>query len=58
MTGLKPSLNFFGDFLEISCGLGSNHSAGLRAHLRYPDAASVLYRRLLREVPDAEAYVL
>ena len=27
-------------------------------HLRYPDAASVLYRRLLREVPDAEAYVL
>jgi phenylpropionate dioxygenase-like ring-hydroxylating dioxygenase large terminal subunit len=26
-------------------------------HLRYPDAASVLYRRLLRELPDAEAYV-
>ena len=21
MTGLKPSLNLFGDFLEISCGL-------------------------------------
>jgi hypothetical protein len=26
-------------------------------HLRYPDAASVLYRRLLRDVRDAEAYV-
>lgn len=26
-------------------------------HLRYPDAASVLYRRILKEVPGAEAYV-
>jgi phenylpropionate dioxygenase-like ring-hydroxylating dioxygenase large terminal subunit len=26
-------------------------------HLRYPDAASVLYRRMLREMTDAAAYV-
>ena len=28
MTGLKPSLNLFGDFLEISCGSGSKAIAG------------------------------
>jgi phenylpropionate dioxygenase-like ring-hydroxylating dioxygenase large terminal subunit len=26
-------------------------------HLRYPDAASVLYRRMMHDVPDAQAYV-